>query len=88
MPDLPGSVSIPLRPAFATWIGWLVAADAPIVVVRTPDGNGSDTARPKARTPRAGKATPPIVGLSRSRVGRPRSTPSSVAWVWSTKNIR
>jgi hydroxyacylglutathione hydrolase len=34
---LPGSVSIPLRPAFATWLGWLVAADAPLVVVRTPD---------------------------------------------------
>jgi len=34
---LPGSVSIPLRPAFATWLGWLVAPDTPIVVVRTPD---------------------------------------------------
>jgi hydroxyacylglutathione hydrolase len=34
---LPGSVSIPLRPAFATWLGWLVAPDTPIVVVRTHD---------------------------------------------------
>jgi hydroxyacylglutathione hydrolase len=34
---VPGSVSIPLRPAFATWLGWLVEPDAPIVVVRTPD---------------------------------------------------
>jgi hydroxyacylglutathione hydrolase len=34
---LPGSVSIPLRPAFATWLGWLVAPDTPTVVVRTPD---------------------------------------------------
>lgn len=32
-----GSVSIPLRPVFATWLGWLVDAEAPIVVVRNPD---------------------------------------------------
>jgi len=34
---VPGSVSIPLRPAFATWLGWLVEADRPIVVVRNAD---------------------------------------------------
>jgi rhodanese-related sulfurtransferase len=34
---VPGSVSIPLRPAFATWLGWLVDADRPLVVVRNPD---------------------------------------------------
>jgi hydroxyacylglutathione hydrolase len=34
---VPRSVSIPLRPAFATWLGWLVDADAPFVVVRNPD---------------------------------------------------
>lgn len=34
---VPGSLSIPLRPAFATWLGWLVDADSPIVVVRDPD---------------------------------------------------
>ena len=34
---VPGSVSIPLRPAFATWLGWLVEADRPLVVVRNPD---------------------------------------------------
>jgi glyoxylase-like metal-dependent hydrolase (beta-lactamase superfamily II)/rhodanese-related sulfurtransferase len=34
---LPGSVSIPLRPVFATWLGWLLDADAPIVIVRDPD---------------------------------------------------
>ena len=31
---VPGSVSIPLRPVFATWLGWLVDAGRPIVVVR------------------------------------------------------
>jgi hydroxyacylglutathione hydrolase len=31
---VPRSVSIPLRPVFATWLGWLVDADKPIVVVR------------------------------------------------------
>lgn len=34
---VPGSVSIPLRPAFATWLGWLVDADRPVVVVRNAD---------------------------------------------------
>jgi glyoxylase-like metal-dependent hydrolase (beta-lactamase superfamily II)/rhodanese-related sulfurtransferase len=34
---VPGAVSIPLRPAFATWLGWLVDADRPVAVVRNPD---------------------------------------------------
>ena len=38
----------------------------------TADGKGSHTACPMARTPRAGKATPPMVGLSRSRVVGPK----------------
>jgi hydroxyacylglutathione hydrolase len=34
---VPGSVSIPLRPVFATWLGWMVEADGPIVIVRNID---------------------------------------------------
>lgn len=34
---VPGSVSIPLRPVFATWLGWLVDDGKPIVVVRNSD---------------------------------------------------
>lgn len=34
---IPGSLSIPLRAEFATWLGWLVPPEAPIVVVRNPD---------------------------------------------------
>lgn len=34
---VPGSVSIPLRPVFATWIGWLVPFGTPLVIVRNPD---------------------------------------------------
>lgn len=34
---VPGSVSIPLRAVFATWLGWLVDADAAVVIVRNPD---------------------------------------------------
>ena len=33
----PGSVSIPLRPAFATWLGWLLPAATPLIVVRNAD---------------------------------------------------
>lgn len=32
-----GSISIPLRPAFATWLGWLVEPSKPLVIVRNPD---------------------------------------------------
>lgn len=34
---VPGSVSIELRPAFATWLGWLTDPDRPIVVLRGSD---------------------------------------------------
>lgn len=34
---IPGSVSIPLRPVFASWLGWLVDFDADLVIVRNPD---------------------------------------------------
>jgi hydroxyacylglutathione hydrolase len=34
---VPGALSIPLRPQFATWLGWLVPAGTPLVVVRHPD---------------------------------------------------
>jgi glyoxylase-like metal-dependent hydrolase (beta-lactamase superfamily II)/rhodanese-related sulfurtransferase len=34
---VPGSVSIPLRPVFATWLGWLLPATKPLVVVRNVD---------------------------------------------------
>jgi hydroxyacylglutathione hydrolase len=32
-----GALSIPLRPAFASWLGWLAAHDRPIIVLREPD---------------------------------------------------
>ncbi|MFY1577170.1 MBL fold metallo-hydrolase [Verrucosispora sp. WMMD703] len=34
---IPGSLSIPLRGVFATWLGWLVDPDRPLVVVRNAD---------------------------------------------------
>nr|WP_269813163.1 MBL fold metallo-hydrolase [Ornithinimicrobium sediminis] len=34
---VPGSVSIPLRPVFATWLGWLTEHDRPLVIVRDED---------------------------------------------------
>ena len=34
---LPGSLSIPLRPAFASWLGWLAPHDRPLVVIRNAD---------------------------------------------------
>ncbi|MGH9155265.1 MAG: rhodanese-like domain-containing protein, partial [Acidimicrobiales bacterium] len=34
---VPGSLSIPLRPQFASWLGWLVKSDRPVVFVLGPD---------------------------------------------------
>jgi len=39
---VPGSLSIPLRPAFATWLGWLVDLDRAVVIVRNPDQDLDD----------------------------------------------
>lgn len=33
---LSGAVSIPLRGAFATWLGWVISPDRPVVIVRGP----------------------------------------------------
>ena len=32
-----GALSIPLRPAFASWLGWLAPHDKPLVLLREPD---------------------------------------------------
>lgn len=39
---LPGAVSIALRPQFATWLGWTLLPDTPLVVVRNRDQNQAD----------------------------------------------
>ena len=39
---VPSSMSIPLRAQFATWLGWVVPPDVPIVVVRNPDQDPAD----------------------------------------------
>ncbi|MHA6795658.1 MBL fold metallo-hydrolase [Pseudonocardia bannensis] len=39
---IPAAVSIPLRSQFATWLGWLVPADASLVVVRNGDQDAEE----------------------------------------------
>jgi hydroxyacylglutathione hydrolase len=39
---VPGSVSIVLRPAFATWLGWLAPLDRPLVVLRNDDQDAEE----------------------------------------------
>jgi rhodanese-related sulfurtransferase len=41
---VPGSVSIALRSAFATWLGWIVAPDRPLVFVLDADQDRADLA--------------------------------------------
>jgi glyoxylase-like metal-dependent hydrolase (beta-lactamase superfamily II) len=41
---IPGALSNPLRPAFATWLGWLLPSDAPLVFVLGPDQDPTEPA--------------------------------------------
>jgi len=40
--QVPGAVAIPLRDQFATWLGWLVDPEVPVVIVRNPDQDPAD----------------------------------------------
>jgi glyoxylase-like metal-dependent hydrolase (beta-lactamase superfamily II)/rhodanese-related sulfurtransferase len=42
---IPGSISIELRPVFATWLGWLVDAERPVVFVLDDDQDRHDLVR-------------------------------------------
>jgi hydroxyacylglutathione hydrolase len=37
-----GALSIPLRPAFASWLGWLAPHDKPLVLLREPDQDADE----------------------------------------------
>lgn len=37
-----GALSIPLRPAFASWLGWLAPHDQPLVILREPDQDAEE----------------------------------------------
>ncbi len=39
---VPGSLSIPLRAQFATWLGWLAPPDVPLVLLRNDDQDPAD----------------------------------------------
>jgi rhodanese-related sulfurtransferase/glyoxylase-like metal-dependent hydrolase (beta-lactamase superfamily II) len=39
-----GAISIPLRPVFASWLGWLAPIDRPLIVVRDSDQDDADIA--------------------------------------------
>jgi hydroxyacylglutathione hydrolase len=39
---IPGSLSIALRPVFATWLGWLTDSKRPVIIVRSPDQDPED----------------------------------------------
>ena len=42
---IPGSLSIPLRPQFASWLGWLVSPGQPVVFVAGPDQDRGELVR-------------------------------------------
>ena len=44
-----GALSIPLRPAFANWLGWLAGNDRPLVVLREPDQDPDEVLWPAAK---------------------------------------
>jgi hydroxyacylglutathione hydrolase len=39
-----GAISIPLRPVFASWLGWLVPAERPVIIVRDQDQDAAEIA--------------------------------------------
>ena len=39
-----GAISIPLRPVFASWLGWLAPADRPLIIVRDGDQDTAEIA--------------------------------------------
>jgi hydroxyacylglutathione hydrolase len=39
-----GAISIPLRPVFASWLGWLAPADRPLIIVRDDDQDAVEIA--------------------------------------------
>lgn len=41
---VPGALSVAARPAFATWLGWLVPADQPVIFLVDPDQDVQDLA--------------------------------------------
>jgi hydroxyacylglutathione hydrolase len=41
---VPGSLSIPLRPVFATWLGWIAPHDRPLVIIRDPGQDPDEVA--------------------------------------------
>ncbi|XVV06013.1 MBL fold metallo-hydrolase [Actinosynnema sp. CA-248983] len=41
---IPGALSIPLRPVFASWLGWLAPHDRPLILVRRPDQDPAEIA--------------------------------------------
>jgi rhodanese-related sulfurtransferase len=85
---VPGSVSIPLRPVFATWLGWLLPATRPLIVVRNADQDPAEILWQARKIgydgvigeldggvpawTRAGHATASIPLVAAERVGRSR----------------
>ncbi|GAB2750830.1 MBL fold metallo-hydrolase [Salinifilum aidingensis] len=41
---VPGALSIPLRPAFASWLGWLTSPEHPLVIVRSEEQDPAEIA--------------------------------------------
>lgn len=41
---VPGAMSIPLRPAFASWLGWLAPQDRPLIILRDPEQDAAEIA--------------------------------------------
>ncbi len=63
-----GAVSIPLRPVFATWLGWLVPPDRPLVIVRDDDQNPDEIVWQAAKIGYDGLAGQLIGGMTAWRI--------------------
>ncbi len=82
---IPGSLSIPAGPSFGTWLGWVVDADRPIVLLVNDEADLDDLARQAARIGFETIARPcrwGDPGVARTRAGRSRPGPPSMSIGW------
>lgn len=61
---VPGSVAIPLRAQYATWLGWLIGPDVPIVIVRNPGQDPADILWPALNVGYTGIAGELVGGMA------------------------
>ena len=81
---IPGSLSDELRPAFATWLGWLASPDRPLIVVLDPARTAGNWSRPLCWWV---MTTSPGNWTAAWTHGRPPGCPRRASRCWTLRQI-